>query len=63
MTTQASKPIWNVTLKYQGDRMEKVMTLKIAAYDLEELLSHFNKEGWKKILKIEKTEDEVTYHY
>ena len=53
--TQYKKPIWNVTIKYQGDRIEKEMIQKVASYDLEELLSTYNKEGLKKIIKIEAT--------
>jgi len=61
-TTMCTKPIWTVTFKYSQFK-EEVTVKKVAALDLQELLSFYNQKGIDSIVKIEKSEDEITYHY
>lgn len=58
-TTSAAKPIWIITWK---DGIKERLQ-RVAAYGLPEVLSFFKEEYHKDIIKIEKTSDEVTYHY
>jgi hypothetical protein len=58
--TSCTQPIWIVIIESRkGDRF----TSKVAASTLPEILSSYNEDGISRIVKVEKTEEEVTYRY
>lgn len=59
--TSCKKPIWKVTFMKEYDLNER--TEIVLAYSFAELLSFYNEKGISKIIKVEKTNDEATYHY
>lgn len=58
--TQATQNIWIVVFKEDNGNNR---TQKLAAYNLQEVLSYFNESGISKIVKIEKTDEMITYRY
>jgi len=60
--TSARKPIWLIIFIGQNRPTERIEQ-RYAAYNLIELLSHFNDEGTKNIIEIKKLNEEVTYFY
>lgn len=53
---RACKPIWVVI--FNSGKVEWV-----AAYSLQEALSYFTEKGQYEIMKIEKTDNLITYQY
>lgn len=60
LTKSATKNIWAITFQSENS---KSRIQNVAAYDLLDALSYFNMEGLKKIVKIEKLSEEITYSY
>lgn len=61
MTTSVSRHIWIVI--FNDGHYEKLREQRVAAKDLREVLSYFNDVGLVKIVKIEKTDHDITYQY
>ena len=61
--TSATKNVWLVIFDNVDKQYSNTSTYRYAAYDLVDLLSYFNAEGQKRILKIEKLNETITYRY
>lgn len=61
--TSATKYIWTIVMINENKEYSKTSIFKYAAYDLPELLTYFNTNGQKSIIKIERSEEKVTYMY
>lgn len=60
--TSCTKNIWVVV--FSDSTIEKGQTTqKLAAYSLKEILEHYSESGIDKIIKIEKTQEEITFWY
>lgn len=59
--TSCTKPIWIVTFKDKGQHNLRIR--RVAAWNLMEVISHYNDEGKAAIIKIEKTDEEIDYYY
>ncbi len=58
--TACTKNVWIVVTETQkGERYSR----KFTAWNLTEILTFFNEAGISSIVHVEKTEEEVTYHY
>jgi hypothetical protein len=60
--TSATKSVWLVVFK-EKIREGTIFEQRVAAWDLKEVLSFFNEEAHKTIVRIEKLSIDVTYHY
>jgi hypothetical protein len=58
--TLSTKPVWIVV--FESSKGNK-HTQKIAARSFTEVLSYYNEKGVSEIVKVEKTEDNVTFQY
>lgn len=61
-TTSCTKAIWRVVF-HDNQTDTSLRTRMVAAHDIFEVLLFYTDEAIKKIVTIEKTGNEVTYHY
>lgn len=61
--TSATKNVWLVVIENEDRLYSETTTFKYAAYDLPDLLSFFNENGKKRILKAENLDETITYKY
>lgn len=58
--TLCTKRIWIIVFENHKGEWH---TQRVAAWDFAELLSFYNEAAVSRIVKVEKTKEEVTYHY